>query len=156
MEVRVIRRPAAQVACMRETGPFMESANKAWQRLAAWLETVDAVNESTEFLGVMHDDPQTTPVEELRYDACLTLPDGFEAQDDLLLQHLPEGEYAVLLHVGPYENLGEAWGELMQWLEENGREVEAAPCFEVYRNDPRTTPPEALETELYLLLKSRQ
>jgi len=155
MDVRIASRPSVLLACMRETGPFMVSANTAWPRLASWLETVNVVDEGTEFMGVMHDDPDETPPEELRYDACVTVPAGFDA-GDVLLQELPEGEYAVGLHVGPYERLGESWGALMEWLAASGREAAEQPCFEIYRNDPRTTPPESLETEICLPLKPRE
>lgn len=157
MEFRIEKRPAAAVACMRETGSFMESANKAWQRLAGWMESVDVASEVSEFLGVMHDDPESTPAEDLRYDACLTVPAGYDAGGEVLQYELPAGEYAVGLHVGPYEHLGQAWSELMAWLAESGRQPDyGSPCFEIYRNDPRVTPPEALQTEIFLALQPRE
>ncbi len=156
MEFRIEKRPATPVACMRETGPFMESANKAWQRLAGWMESVDVVNEATEFLGVMHDNPEATPAEELRYDACLSVPAQYDGGAEVLQYELSESEYAVGLHTGPYERLGQAWGEMMAWLGESGRQPDfGKPCFEIYRNDPRVTSPEALQTEIFLALQPR-
>lgn len=155
MSVRIISRPVTMLACMREKGPFMESANTAWKKLASWLEKVDVANEDSEFMGVMHDDPETTPPEELRYDACVSVPRDFTSQD-VFMQELPAGEYATTLHVGPYEQLDQSWGLLMQWLAEGDREAEMSVCFEVYRNDPRNTPPAELETELYIPLKPRK
>lgn len=153
MEVRIEQRPAFTVACVREEGPYMESANRAWQKFSAWLEGADVVDGASEFLGIMHDDPQTTPPEKLRYDACVTVPEGFTASGGVLLQHLADGEYAVTMHVGPYERLDETWGALMGWLAGSEREADSRACFEFYRNDPRETPAEELRTELYLPLK---
>ena len=154
MEVRIEHRPAFTVAYVREYGPFLQSAAKAWERLSAWLAQSRVVDGQTDFLAMMHDDPETTPPERLRYDACVTVPAGFTSQDMVEVQEVPAGDYAVALHVGPYETLGQTWGALMPWLEQSGREFDPRPCFEIYRNDPRSTPPEELRTEVYLPLRS--
>ena len=154
MDIRVDKRPATFVAFFREKGPFKESTVKAWQRMEAWLATTTVVTEQTEFMGVMHDNPETTPPEEWRYDACITVPSDFESPDKAVqVQELAAGDYAVTVHVGPYEKLGESWYGMMPWLKLNNREMALKPCFEVYQNDPRNTPPEALRTALYLPLK---
>ncbi|RJS77639.1 hypothetical protein CW713_10060 [Methanophagales archaeon] len=47
--------------------------------------------------------------------------------------------YAV--HRGSYQKLGEVFGRLAQWIEENGYEI-VGPSITVCYNDPRTTPEE--------------
>jgi AraC family transcriptional regulator len=66
---------------------------------------------------------------------------------------LPAGRYAKTTHRGSYAGLGDAWARLMgQWLPGSGQRVGAGPSYEVYVNDPRTTPTEELQTDLYLPL----
>lgn len=60
---------------------------------------------------------------------------------------LPAGEVATLVHVGPYETLGNSYTRLMEWLDANGRK-QSGPYWEIYIDDPQQTPPEKLRTEL--------
>ncbi len=66
---------------------------------------------------------------------------------------MPAGEYAVVLHVGPYHRLGEAYGRLfLDWLPSSGRELRDVPAIEVYLNDPTYVAEDDLVTEVRLSL----
>lgn len=62
---------------------------------------------------------------------------------------LPAGPVAAARHVGPYEEMGLADHALHAWVEERGLRP-TGPIREVYRNDPATTAPDALETDVLL------
>lgn len=47
----------------------------------------------------------------------------------------PAGIMAMVTHMGPYDNLGETWNALMQWIESNDLQPAHAP-WEVYVTDP--------------------
>jgi DNA gyrase inhibitor GyrI len=69
---------------------------------------------------------------------------------------IPGGDYAVTTHFGPYQKLGETYAKLLgQWLPRSGRELRSTPCFEVYLNDPQSTEPEDLLTDIYAPLAMR-
>ena len=56
-------------------------------------------------------------------------------------------------HYGPYENLAETYAFLCgQWAPRAGRELGASPCIEEYQNDPDSTDPEDLVTDVYVRL----
>jgi AraC-like DNA-binding protein len=62
--------------------------------------------------------------------------------------------YARTTHFSPYHQLGETYSSFLgQWLPRSGRELRTAPCFEVYLNDPQSTDPEDLLTDIYAPLK---
>jgi effector-binding domain-containing protein len=61
---------------------------------------------------------------------------------------LPEGEAAVCLHVGPYEEIGPAYDTIVKWIREQGRQ-QAGPPWEVYLSMPAETP---AQTEVYFPL----
>jgi effector-binding domain-containing protein len=67
-------------------------------------------------------------------------PGGWEARV------LPSGMFATLLHVGPYDTIGAAYGTLMAWIGEHGLAMAGAPR-EVYLSEP-DTPPEQVKTIL--------
>ena len=97
--------------------------------------------------------PRLLPRKNCATDACITVDQDVEGEGGIGIQTIPGGEYAVTTHEGPYEKLETTYAELMgQWLPQSGREMNEA-CFEVYLNDPTSTPPEKLLTDIYLGLK---
>jgi effector-binding domain-containing protein len=64
---------------------------------------------------------------------------------------LPGGEMAVACHVGPYERLAETYEVMQRWLVEMGR-MAGGPMWEVYIDDPDTTPTLELRTEVVIPL----
>lgn len=77
---------------------------------------------------------------------------GIEGVDAILAGEIPGGSAAIYRHVGPYDNLPQVRISVERWLKTNGYET-SGPSYEYYLNDPQTTRPENLETEIvYLLL----
>ena len=105
-------------------------------------------------IAIYHDDPETTPAQNLQSDAGVTVEEEVALPAGLREMYLPAGSYARTTHVGPYDELPDAWARLMgRWLPSSGRRVGHGPSFELYRNTPMDTAPAALVTELYLSLE---
>ena len=152
MEVRVETVAARQVAFMRHVGPY-DKVGDTWGRLYAWAGRRGFFPPRTRFFAVVHDDPEITPPERLRYDACFDVDARFQPQGEVGVQELA-GEYAVTVHQGPYDTLGETYARLCgEWAPAQGRELRSAPAWEVYLNDPRRTKPELLRTEIHIPLE---
>jgi len=111
------------------------------------------IGPAARYFGIYYDDPSATPAAAQRSDACLSAPvgAGTTADPDLRSVLIAGGVHAVLLHVGPYAELHRAYTWLYrEWLPSSGEEPADAPCVEEYLNDPRTTPPTELRTEIWL------
>jgi effector-binding domain-containing protein len=65
---------------------------------------------------------------------------------------LPGGRTAVAEHRGPYDTAESTYKALMAFIQQNKAEAQGL-CYEVYRNDPQTTKPEDLLTEIGFPLK---
>ena len=52
---------------------------------------------------------------------------------------LPSGKVATVTHFGPYDELGQTWGDLTAWMESEGLEAAGVP-WEVYVTDPGEEP----------------
>lgn len=153
MEVRIQTVPPMQVAFIRKTGPYNQ-CEQAWERLCAWAGPKGLLRADTQYLGVGHDDPQVTPPDKIRYDACVTVDENVEGEGEVGIQTVGDGRYAVTTHEGPYEDLEATYAELMgRWLPESGERLGSGLCFELYRNDPKSTPPEALLTDIYISIE---
>ena len=64
---------------------------------------------------------------------------------------LPGGEVAVATHVGPYETLAQTYGVMQHWITEHER-TSGGPMWEVYLDEPETTPSDRLRTEIVIPL----
>ena len=70
----------------------------------------------------------------------------------LIEQRIPAGRYAARVHKGGYEGLPGAWTALKkEWLPKSGQRM-SGPSYELYLNDPMSTPKAELLTEIYMRL----
>jgi AraC family transcriptional regulator len=156
MDVKIKKLEPMRVAFMRHVGPY-STCGATWDRFVPRLGKEGLLGPNTVFLGICHDDPDVTPSEKIRYDACVTVDDDFRPEGDLGVQTIAGGEYAVTTHFGPYEKLGETYAKLMgQWLPRSGRALQSAPCFDLYLTDPEGTAPEDLVTDIHVLLEPKK
>ena len=155
MEVTIKKLEPMRVAFMRHVGPYSE-CGPTWDRFVPKLGKLGLLGPDTMFLGICYDDPEITPPDKIRYDVCVTVDEDFKPEDDLGVQVIPAGEYAMTTHIGPFEKLGVTWAKLMgEWLPRSGRELRQAPCLEIYLTDPENTDPEDLITAIYAPLTER-
>lgn len=141
------------VACVRHTGPYNE-CDPAWRTLFDQANRQGWTGPATRWLGICHDDPDTTPPENIRYDACISVGPEAVPTDEVELKELAGGQYATFIHRGPFEKIAESYREFYEkWLPHSGRQQAAAPHIEFYLNNPDTTPAEELETEVCVPLK---
>ena len=154
MKIRFEKRKPVRVAFVRHVGPYQECGG-AWEKLGKFAAQQGWSPSNVLRIGIGHDDPEVTPPDKLRYDACLTVDDQFQATGEIGMQELPGGEYAVVTHRGSYSTLADTWRRIFrEWVPKGGRELRSGPCFEIYVNDPATTPTEDLITEIHVPLKS--
>lgn len=155
MEVRIETLEPMRVAFIRHTGPY-SGCGKTWEELGAWAGPRGLfMRPGVLMLGLGYDDPETTPPEEIRYDACITVGDDVEGDDRVKIQTLPGGCYATLTHRGSYERLAESYGHLCgTWFESSGKTMRQAPCVEIYRNSAQDTAEEDLITDIYLPIEA--
>ena len=82
---------------------------------------------------------------------AVSADDAAKADGAVKAGTLPAGEVLHFTHVGPYAKLRDSYGEMMKYLEEKNLTV-GAPTWEIYVDDPQTTPEEKLRTEIYVTL----
>ena len=149
MKVEIRQLQPMRVAFIRHTGPYSE-VGEAWDRLLTVMGKEGYLAGNPMMLGICHDDPEVTPPGKIRYDACLAVDESFSPSGDIGVQTVAGGKYAVTTHKGPYNRVGRTYAEFLgQWIPRSGQELRNLPCFEVYLNDPQTTPPDELLTDIF-------
>lgn len=149
MDIRVEQLAPARIAYARNVGPYC-GAGKAWERLFAWAGPRGLCGPAMRTFALCHDDPDATPAEQIRYDACIAVSEQTEAEGDIQVTDFAGGTFVCATHLGPYETLAKTYGMLYhQWMPASGRKCRAeVPCVEFYLNDPRSTPPDQLRTRV--------
>jgi AraC family transcriptional regulator len=152
IEVRIERIAPMRVAFLRHVGPYNE-VGTAWMKLMSWAGMRGLFGAHTRAIGVLHDDPDITAPERLRYDAAVTIVSDLKPEGDIGVMDLMGGEYAITRHRGPYDQISSTYARLCgEWLPESGRELASAPALEIYLNNPQMAKPEDLLTDACLPL----
>jgi AraC family transcriptional regulator len=155
-EVVVRRLEPTEVLSVDHLGPYPE-IGRAFEILAGWIGARDLFGPDTRCIGIFYDAPDATPAEQLRSKACFALgARGAEVavEPPVTRTVIAGGEYAVLTHRGPYQQLAETYDWLYGiWLPQSGREAADAPSFELYLNSPQEVRPIDLLTEIHLPLR---
>ncbi len=155
MDVKIVKENEVRVAFVRHTGPY-DQCGAAWGKLCSHLGAAGLLGGGPRFIGLSYDDPEITPSDKIRYDACVEVDDSFQPKGEIGVQVLPGGEFARTTHFGPYENMKHTYATLLgQWLPEAGRKYKLEPTREVYLNDPESTAPEDLVTDIFLPLDDK-
>jgi AraC family transcriptional regulator len=138
-----------RLATLRHIGPY-NRISEAFARLGDVVGPAGLIGPESQMLALYHDDPETTPLAELRSDAAISVPEGRAIPETLVEQRLPDGLYACVTHVGSYEGLPDAWNRFLgEWLPASGHRMKDGVSFEIYRNTPENAAKDALVTELY-------
>ena len=113
-----------------------------------------ALGEVYGYLGVNRVEPMGPPFviyhgvpdgdEPFEIEICVPVVHAVDAPTGWQVQELPEGRFATMLHVGPYDTIGAAYDTLAAWLGDHGLVV-MGPPREVYLS-PGDTPPDKVRT----------
>jgi AraC family transcriptional regulator len=150
MDVEIKQLPGFRVAAVRHIGAYSQ-IGEAFDRLGSIAGPAGLIpTDKPAMVALYHDDPMSTPEDQLTSDAGVTVPDNARLPKGLIEEEVPAGTYASTVFVGPYEQLDGAWKQFMgEWLPNSGKRLRAdAPSYELYLNDPTTTPKNELRTEI--------
>lgn len=137
------------------TGPAFKTANiAARDKLMNYLGKHNLFPHLRHIIAIYPDPAEVG--QEVRFDLGAILADGVEPEleDGLAYQTIPGGEWAMFLHVGPYDTLWQTWNAAYRdWLPSSGYVLRNAIPFEDYIDNPAEVEPEKLRTELYIPVK---
>ena len=133
--VRIKQLPERKIAYIRVTDAFKEGVViNAFETLIDWSKDMGLYGSETIF-GMSKDDPEVTPKEKYRYEACVTLPGDFKLNSDSLVQTtiLPACKYAFTKVSGDIKLVAAGFNYLFdKWLINSNYECETQPGLEVF------------------------
>lgn len=138
MKVEIKNLPGYRLAYVRQIGPYGPALQQAWTQVTEWAGKNGLLGPQAAALGISWDNPELTPPERCRYDACVVLPEDFQADEQALARHgigmqgLDPGQYACYRRPTRMNEYFQAWSELLGvWLPQSGYECLGAG-FEYY------------------------
>ncbi len=124
-----------RIAYIRTFDAFKEGVVlSAFERLVKWAKEVGLFHSETIF-GMSIDDPEVTPKEKYRYEACITVPRNFKIEPSNLIETttLPRCKYAVTKVCGDLNLVAEATNYLFDhWLINSSYECAHQPGLEIF------------------------
>lgn len=151
VEIRDIA--AIRVAQIRHIGSYDENGN-VFPVLMDWAVSQKLDLSRARVFGLCADDPEITPVEHLRFDACIEYQGGGDESLGITVGCIPAGKYAIATHIGTYDTILNTYLALIGgWVPTTDYELCDEAVVEFYMDDPSITPPEQLRTELWIRLR---
>jgi AraC family transcriptional regulator len=132
--------PERNVAYVRKMGPYgKETCEQAFGELMRWAGPRGYLG-SGALLGVYWDNPEVTPPEKCRVDACVSVPGDTAPEGQVGIQTISGGPYAVCHFEIQSDSFQQAWEDAFAWLIDGGYECADKPCYELYHNNAAEHP----------------
>ncbi len=154
MNVEVKNLPDLHVAFVRhlygyQKGVKNRQIGEAFQKVTKWVGARNLFGPATLVVGIPYDNPEITPNDRCRYDACVTVPPDVTASmaagtPEIGIQDIPGGKYAVC-HIEVSASEPQAIGETVDqlygaWLPASGFQADDKPPLEIYYPTPQKPP----------------
>ncbi|BAB04120.1 AraC family transcriptional regulator [Halalkalibacterium halodurans] len=157
MNISIKELPDYEVAFVRHVGSYLETY-KAWATLGAWASENRLDPPQSYFIGISLDDPKEVEEHLCRYDACVTLPEGFtkKPHEDIQFKGLSGGTYALYSFYDRVDKLGIVYQSIFtQWLPASGFVADDKPSLEFCMNDPALDPEGKAKVDLYIPIRKK-
>ena len=143
------------VIFQQSKGKIGDHTTKAnWDSLFSAAQKHQMINWGSKFYGINWDDPEITPNDKVRYDACISIPIDRKIGDEFSSKTILGGKYLCFLYKGDYQNLGLVYDHIFRdWIIKRNYNLREEPIFEQYINNKELTPKEDLLTEIFIPIK---
>lgn len=145
--------PDLHLAYIRHTGSYDKVA-ASFQRLMLWAATHLVLKLKPTTLGILHDDPDLTVEDKIRFDACVIVNKSIQPKGEIGYKKIKGGKFAIFRYKGPYENFYTVYDYIYTvCLHEKGWELVDTPALEWYIKSPPFYKPEHYVTDFCVPIK---
>ncbi|GGI71858.1 AraC family transcriptional regulator [Shewanella gelidii] len=154
MKAEIKQMPQLNVAYVRKIGAYgKEICEQAMTELCQWAAPRGHLA-TGKIVSVYWDNPEVTPAEKCRVDACVSVPNGTAVEGKVALQTITGGLYGVCHFEVPCDGFQQAWDDAFGWLVTSGYECADKPCYELYHNNAEEHPEGKWIFDICIPLKS--
>ncbi len=150
-QCELVERPAQPVLSVRTRSAVENLSGALGQAYGAIMQVLGQQGQQPSgppFVAYYNEDMKDLDIE-IGFPVAQALPGSGKVQAG----QIAGGKFASVLYVGPYADCGPAYEALAQWLKEHGQAACGA-YYEWYLNDPASTAPAALQTQIMCPVKA--
>lgn len=158
--IRISALPDLYVAYIRCTGLSRQLKSSriegAFSALFRWGMPRGYISHKTAVLGVVLDSPEMVPMEQCRYDVCMTVQENVQPDGEIgVRQILSEGKYVVFTFLRSRPDAADIFFAAADfiygcWMPDNGYLPDDKPFLEFFRQDAGT---QDVWTDFYIPIK---
>lgn len=149
---KLVERTIRKAAVASAYGDYSKiDYSSLWNKLWPFIKQNKLFSMRMEFLGLYVSDPTTTPKEECRYDACITITRQAPETDDIKIMEIEGGRYLKFLYIGSYNDFNKVYDYIYsEYLKGKDYKFRNSAWLEKYLNNPNNTPEHKLKTEIFI------
>ena len=130
MNIQIKELQAQHVAYVRTYGLSDQTCSNAFKTLINWAKPRNLT--SAQRIGLCWDNPDITPSEKCRFDACIVIPNNTKTDNRISEQTISGGTYAV----GHYEitsskEFSKCWDSMFISLSDSGYQPDDKPTYQI-------------------------
>ncbi|MUK90629.1 DNA gyrase inhibitor [Ornithinibacillus sp. L9] len=131
--------PNCRIAYVRRVGPYGPANIKVMEKLKKWAKEKNLL-ESATLLTIAHDNPDTTPPDNCRFDAGIVISKDYLFDDSICESELSGGKYLIYEVNHTSVDIQKAYASIFPSLQNNGYLLDNKPIIERYTGDLVTNP----------------
>jgi len=143
-EPEIVDWPETHYVFVEKAGPFMKTAPEAWCIAHSFVAALSERNKITGSMSLYKMRPDIYRAGFALATEPVGLPAGLE------YERLGGGRYSRFVLTGPYSDLPQATGRVLEIVSKTNLMLRSDYCIENYVSDPRVTPKERLITEILI------
>lgn len=145
--------PDLRLVYVRHFGSYDKVA-ASFQRLMLWALKHLALKLKPTTIGIVHDDPELTTEDKIRYDACVLVNKPVRPSEAIGYKEIEGGKFAVFRYKGPFDGFHAVYDYIYHvCLFEKGWELADKPALEWYIQSPPFYKPSNYLTDFYVPIK---
>jgi AraC family transcriptional regulator len=136
--------PDLHLAYIRHTGSY-DKVGSSFQKLMFWAATHLVLKLKPVTIGIVHDNPDLTAEQHIRFDACVLLSKEIKPNGEIGYKKIEGGKFAVFTYKGAYEGFYPVYDYIYNvCLFDNKFDLADKPALEWYIKSPPFNKPENL------------
>lgn len=142
--------PDLHLAYIRHTGSY-NKVGSSFQKLMFWAATHLVLKLKPITIGIVHDNPDLTEEQNIRFDACVLLSKEIKPNGEIGYKKIEGGKFAVFTYKGAYEGFYPVYDYIYNvCLFDNKFDLADKPALEWYIKSPPFYKPENFVTDFYI------
>jgi AraC family transcriptional regulator len=145
--------PDLHLAYIRHTGSY-DKVGSSFQKLMFWAATHLVLKLKPVTIGIVHDNPDLTAEQHIRFDACVLLSKEIKPNGEIGYKKIEGGKFRVFTYKGAYDGFYPVYDYIYNvCLFDNKFDLADKPALEWYIKSPPFNKPENFVTDFYVPIK---